>query len=66
MSNPVNVLFDHVADVRTGGGKHRSVLAGILDALTDARIARAEYQRQISHGIEPSEAVRAAFDVAGK
>lgn len=62
--------FDHALDflpraMRTGpGNNHRGTLARVLEAISDAREAQAEYQRQLSHGVDPSIAVKSAFDKA--
>lgn len=49
--------------MRTGpGNEFRTVMSRILEAIADAREAEGEYKRQVSQGIEPSKAVKAAFD----
>lgn len=57
-----DILNTEVVLSRTGGGGNlRSLVMELAGALGAARGAQAEYKRQVSRGVEPSDAVRSAF-----
>ena len=49
------------ARAQRGPGRGKFILTAVIEALSEARTAEAEYRRQVARGVEPSEAVEKAF-----
>lgn len=60
--NTFDSAHDFLPEARTSyGGKIRSVLKLIAQAISEGRAAEAAYRHEIGRGTEPSKAARKAF-----
>ena len=64
-TNAISAALDFAPTTKTGHGGNgglRSLLRLLIDALSTARLAEADYRRRIARGVDPATAASEAFE----